>query len=500
MQKAKYDSLFTYLFFLVFAVFLLFYYDYFTLLGLPPVGTHIWRQTDSLSFAWCYWKNGLDFFHPQILNRSYGNGFAVSEFPVLQYIIAMLYSVFGFHWWISKTVYALVFFSGLLAIFRISKYYIKDLFWAFFIAILFFTAPALVFYGSSCIPDVAALSFSFIGFSFYLDFRTGNRKIVLCASMFFFCLSGLMKMTYLILFLASFASVIILSIRNTSDRKIPFSEILICLFCVIAINSLWYWWSNHYNNINEHIYFLNKTNPIWYESNEKAYILKRTITEWALRFFAAPTNYLFLISLLILPFGYRKGNKYVCLTSLFLLIACILYYLLWYLQFLVHDYYTILFYSLYLFSFLNLFLFIKKTFPKLLNSNWLKLAAILLLVTNAMHVKKDLQIRYEEANLYPADKYLLDEELVPYIRSIGIKETDYVVVSTDGSPQIILCALQTPGFTEFHTGRYTAESIGEMKRKGAKYFILIEKDAYLEMRSEFGKPIGQYKEVTIYKL
>ena len=279
MQKAKYDSLFTYLFFLVFAVFLLFYYDYFTLLGLPPVGTHIWRQTDSLSFAWCFWKNGLDFFHPQILNRSYGNGFAVSEFPVLQYIIAMLYSVFGFHWWISKAVYALVFFSGLLAIFRISKYYIKDLFWAFFIAILFFTAPALVFYGSSCIPDVAALSFSFIGFSFYLDFRTGNRKIVLCVSMFFFCLSGLMKMTYLILFLASFASVIILSIRNTSVRKIPFSEILICLFCVIAINSLWYWWSNHYNNINEHIYFLNKTNPIWYESNEKAYIFKRTITE-----------------------------------------------------------------------------------------------------------------------------------------------------------------------------------------------------------------------------
>ena len=215
MQKAKYDSLFTYLFFLVFAVFLLFYYDYFTLLGLPPVGTHIWRQTDSLSFAWCYWKNGLDFFHPQILNRSYGNGFAVSEFPVLQYIIAMLYSVFGFHWWISKAVYALVFFSGLLAIFRISKYYIKDLFWAFFIAILFFTAPALVFYGSSCIPDVAALSFSFIGFSFYLDFRTGNRKILLWMSMFFFCLSGLMKMTYLILFLASFASVIILSILLT---------------------------------------------------------------------------------------------------------------------------------------------------------------------------------------------------------------------------------------------------------------------------------------------
>jgi hypothetical protein len=130
----------------------------------------------------------------------------------------------------------------------------------------------------------------------------------------------------------------------------------------------------------------------------------------------------------------------------------------------------------------------------------LRIAAILLLATNAIHVKKDLQVRYEEANLYPADKYLLDNGLVPYIRSIGIKETDYVIVSTDGSPQIILCALQTPGFTEFHTGRYTAESITELKKKGAKYFISIEKDAYSEIGSEFGKLIGQYKEVTIYKL
>ena len=84
-QNAKYSSVLTHLFFFVFAVLLLFYYDYFTLLTSPPVGTHIWRQTDSLSFAWTYWKNGLDFFHPQLLNRSFGDGYAVSEFPILQF-------------------------------------------------------------------------------------------------------------------------------------------------------------------------------------------------------------------------------------------------------------------------------------------------------------------------------------------------------------------------------------------------------------------------------
>jgi hypothetical protein len=499
-QNAKYSSVLTHLFFFVLAVLLLFYYDYFTLLTSPPVGTHIWRQTDSLSFAWTYWKNGLDFFHPQLLNRSFGDGYAVSEFPILQYLIAILYSIFGFHWAISKMVYTLVFFSGLIAVFRMAKYFIKNLFWAFFFPMLFFTAPAFLFYGTSCIPDVAALSFSFIGVSVYLDFKNSNKKIHLWLSMFFFCLAGLMKLTYLILFFASFAAVFIVSIQNSKDKKIPFARFLIPLLSVIVVNIIWYIWSNHYNAVNEHIYFLNKINPVWYESNEKAYILKRTLTEWALRFFAAQTNYFFLFTLLFLPFSYKKGNKFLFLTSFFLLIACISYYLLWYLQFLVHDYYTILFYSLYLFLFLNFFTYIKKNYPVFLNSSVLRIAAILLLATNAIHVKKDLQVRYEEANLYPADKYLLDNGLVPYIRSIGIKETDYVIVSTDGSPQIILCALQTPGFTEFHTGRYTAESITELKKKGAKYFISIEKDAYSEIGSEFGKLIGQYKEVTIYKL
>jgi hypothetical protein len=458
-QNAKYSSVLTHLFFFVFAVLLLFYYDYFTLLTSPPVGTHIWRQTDSLSFAWTYWKNGLDFFHPQLLNRSFGDGYAVSEFPILQYIIAILYSIFGFHWAISKMVYTLVFFSGLIAVFRMAKYFIKNLFWAFFFPMLH-----------------------------------------LWLSMFFFCLAGLMKLTYLILFFASFAAVFIVSIQNSKDKKIPFARFLIPLLSVIVVNIIWYIWSNHYNAVNEHIYFLNKINPVWYESNEKAYILKRTLTEWALRFFAAQTNYFFLFTLLFLPFSYKKGNKFLFLTSFFLLIACISYYLLWYLQFLVHDYYTILFYSLYLFLFLNFFTYIKKNYPVFLNSSVLRIAAILLLATNAIHVKKDLQVRYEEANLYPADKYLLDNGLVPFIRSIGIKETDYVVVSTDGSPQIILCALQTPGFTEFHAGQHTVVAMEEWKKKGAKYFILIEKDIYNDICSELGKPVGKYKDVTIYKL
>lgn len=476
------------------------YYDYFGLLCAPPVGTHIWRQTDSLSFAWCYWKNGLDFFHPQILNRSFGNGYAVSEFPALQYFIAILYAVFGFHWWISKVIYVLIYFSGLAAIFRIANFYTKRLFWSFFLSLLFFTAPSLVFYGNSCIPDVPALSFSFIGFSFFLSHKETEKKYFYWLSMLFFCLAGLIKVTYLLLFLSAFSAWFILHGSDIASRISFLKKHAGYIIIITAVNLLWYVWSDNYNRINDHIYFLNKINPVWKESAQKGYILKRTITEWALRFFSAPTNYLFFFSLILMPFGWKKGNKFLSLTTLLLLIGSIAYYLLWYLQFLVHDYYTILFYAVYLFSFLNMLVLVTAKFSQFLQSFTIKLIAVMLLVSNMIHVKNDLQMRYKEAELYPADKYLLDEGLVPYVRSIGIKDTDYVVVSTDGSPQIILCALQNPGFTEFCIGQYTPEKIKWMKEKGAKYLILIQKDIYRELTINLGKPIGSYKEVTIYKL
>lgn len=476
------------------------YYDYFSLLCAPPVGTHIWRQTDSVSFAWCYWKNGLDFFHPQILNRSFGNGYAVSEFPILQYIIALLYSVFGFQWWISKTVYVLVYFSGLAATFKIARYYTNNIFWSVFLSILFFTAPALVFYGNSCIPDVAALSFSFIGFSLFLSYQEREKKHFYWLSLLFFCLAGLMKVTYLLLFFCIFSAWFILPEISKSSRKSFLKKYALYIVIIIAVNLLWYIWSYNYNQANDHTYFLNKINPVWNENTEKGYILKRTLTEWSLRFFATPVNYLFLGSLALLPVGWKKGNKLLALITFFLLLGSVMYYLLWYMQFLVHDYYTILFYALYLFSFLNMFALVNTLFPEFLQSYVIKLTAVILLMFNMIHVKEDLQMRYKEADLYPADKYLSDQELVPFIRSVGIKETDYVVVSTDGSPQIILCALQTPGFTEFCIGQYTQEKIEVMKKRGAKYLILIQKDIYRELTVNLGNPIGRYKEVTIYKL
>ena len=242
------------------------YYDYFSLMCSIPTGTHIWRQTDSASFAWTYWQNGLDFFHPQIMNRAYGNGYAVSEFPIVQYFIAILYSIFGFHWFLSKAVYLLLYLGGIYAIFYITSTFVKDKFWSFFLAILFFAAPGLVFYGNSCIPDVPALLFSLIGVAFYLKKKKNGRLMYLWISTIFFCLAGLMKMTYLITFVALLCTEIIACYFSAKKQQMPFRfkiKYLLPLLFLFIMMLFWWWYMKEYNNINQQSYFLTKTNPYW---------------------------------------------------------------------------------------------------------------------------------------------------------------------------------------------------------------------------------------------
>jgi 4-amino-4-deoxy-L-arabinose transferase-like glycosyltransferase len=56
-----------------------------------------WRQADNASVARNYFQNGFHFLYPQIDWGGDGPGYVEMEFPLLQFLLALLYGVFGFH-------------------------------------------------------------------------------------------------------------------------------------------------------------------------------------------------------------------------------------------------------------------------------------------------------------------------------------------------------------------------------------------------------------------
>src|SRR5450432_2281932 len=115
------------LFFLLTVGFVFWFYSYLNIPILRPASIHIWRQTDCASIALYYYQRDMNFFHPEVCNHLYQNrGYAVSEFPWIYYIVAMLYKLFGFHEWFFRGIVLLIFYCGLYALFRLSFLILQD--------------------------------------------------------------------------------------------------------------------------------------------------------------------------------------------------------------------------------------------------------------------------------------------------------------------------------------------------------------------------------------
>lgn len=109
------------------------YYGYHKTLSFRPQSVHAWRQADCASITLNYYKNGMNFFKPQVHNLTSDGGTtgytATSEIPVLYYFSAFLYKIFGPHEMIIRLINMLIFF------------------WAYSICLSFFIFYSRTFFG-----------------------------------------------------------------------------------------------------------------------------------------------------------------------------------------------------------------------------------------------------------------------------------------------------------------------------------------------------------------
>jgi hypothetical protein len=62
-----------------------------------PCSVHIWAQCARASVALNYYKTDMNFFKPHIHKYLNGEGITGLEFPLVNYIPAVLYKLFGFN-------------------------------------------------------------------------------------------------------------------------------------------------------------------------------------------------------------------------------------------------------------------------------------------------------------------------------------------------------------------------------------------------------------------
>jgi len=221
----------------------------------PYVDNWSWRQSDVAAIARNYFQGGFHFARPQIDWAGDQPGYVGTEFPILPFVAALCYKIFGVHEWFGRVQAVILFALSLPFFFLIVRRIFDETAatWALF----FYSFAPLGVMASRCfMPDVPSLALSIIGLYFFQQWlaEEGSRASFL-ASALCISLSILIKATSVLIGVP----IACLAVAAVCDRR--FREkfgahrapLQLLAFAAIALipSALWY---GHAYQISLHFY------------------------------------------------------------------------------------------------------------------------------------------------------------------------------------------------------------------------------------------------------
>jgi len=216
----------------------------------PYIDNWSWRQSDVAAISRNYFQGGFHFARPQIDWAGNEPGYVGTEFPILPFLAAICYKIFGVHEWIGR-VQALILFALSLPFFF---FLVRKIFgeiaatWA----LSFYSFAPLGIMTSRCfMPDMPSLALSIIGLYFFqrwideseLDRRTRSTSFfasALCVS-----LSILIKLPSILIGapITCLAVAAVYDRRNREKFGARRAPLQLLAFVTIAVVPaiLWYW-------------------------------------------------------------------------------------------------------------------------------------------------------------------------------------------------------------------------------------------------------------------
>jgi hypothetical protein len=512
-------------FILLFIIFAAFYYD--SVLDKGPLNIHLWRQTDCLSITRNF-SEGASFFKPEanlLLADDYKSSLSAAEFPILYYIVGIIWKLFGESYLSYRLFYLLILSSGLFAFYKSLRILLNDNFWATTISLLLFTSPVYVVYGVSFLTDVPAFSFVLIASYFLLQYYRKSVQKLFFISMAFFALAGLIKISSLVAFVFLFIILILesLNVKSLGKRKLFKSNKYewIGFVSVILVICSWYYYVDYFNTLHGFKYSVGSIYPVWdIQQGAVAELIKNINNFTSYVFFSSSMLLAFLFIGILNLFLWKKIPVFAYLSNIVLTIGCIIYFVLWASILGIHDYYFTPFLILFIGILLPFIWFIKSNHSDIFNGYLIKVFLVLFLAFNFIYCLNVVKLKtlasqgnfvlvrnhefislMEWYNWDVSVNWKRYETMRPYIRQIGIKRTDRIISLSDYSPNITLYFLDQKGWTGVRD--YTKkEDFEKLIQKGAKYLfiadpVLLKKDYLAPFITE---QIGSYKGIEVFKL
>ncbi len=455
------------------------------------------RQTDSLSFVLQYYNNGFDFFNPKLFNLKNIEGRAICEFPVIYYLTALLFLVFGKHFFLLKLVNLIISYAGIYCLFRLAYHFLKDFLYAFLICMFLLTSTVFNYYSFNYLPDTAALGFTFIAWYFWYKFRQNKINKNIIAAILFFTLASLIKVTYLINPLSILVyNLLIINKNKKLSLKTTFYFSLIVIIVII-----WNIYVIYYNALYHSTSFITRAFPVWNLTSEKISIVWDYIsTYWYSKYFAYSSFHMILL-LAILQILSKKARTNLFWNILVLLAGSVAILILFYSQFKDHDYYFLIFMPLFAFLLINGIITLQEIFKKQVYHIIFKIIFLIIVVVGINYSRMKLAERYSNRiDDFSQIGFLISKNL-DNINKLNIPGNAKFIVAPDKCQNGGLLFLNKTGWNIKNYSEITPEKINVYKHLGAEYLLLsTEKKEIQNTAKKTGVLIYKGEGVSIYKL
>ncbi len=488
--------------FLLLLLSLYFILDFQQVIIRQPFGIHFIRQTDCLAFVRGYQLNGFDFFYPRVLNLASAEGKAASEFPLLYYITALSSRLYNKPEFILRLITLFIGSAGYYFLYRLITRFIENFLQSMALTFLVISSTVLLYYTNNFLPDVSALGFTLIGWYFfysYLNNQSNHKSIVF--AFLFFTLSALLKVTFFVNAIAALLTALILFNQQKQSifKAILDKKQFIFIFLISAlVVFLWNGYVIYYNTVNQSFIFLVEPRPLWKLSPIDRKIVWDYITRyWYSKYYYQTTIHIFTGFAIVGILLFRRANRALMITAVFLASGCFCYCLLFFAQFKDHDYYFITIIPGVIFIVLNGFVGLKNSFPKIVSHFIVTLLLITLSCLSINYARQKLNDRYSDSTdtyaaigqkLQGADKWL--DQL--YVNSEA-----RVIILGDSTPNGGLYFINRQGWSIGNSSNNLQQLLNYYINNGADYLLATDST---QVKNVNGIVVGQQNGLVLLQL
>ena len=462
---------------------------------------HIWRQADCLSFAYQYFSYDNSIFEPKVLNLGpTGNGKTGSDFPIIFYLIGLIWKIVGVHESIFKGLTFCISLLGFTSMYGISKHFIKNNFIAILIPLFILTSPVYVYYSNSYLMNMYSLNLSLIAWYAFISFIKTKKTNLLLLTVAIFVFASFLKITSLIHFIGFLAIIIAQNFKGRIEKK-QFFIVLVFSFLGFLMLLRWIIFIKTYNELNISGMFLIGILPIWKLNYEEFIKIGNEIFWRKNDLFSVPALVISGISLLLLIWNlFKRKLEDVTIPLVILISGFVAFFLLFYQVLDQHDYYFTNWLLIVPLSIL--YLIVHFPFPNIKYRRIGTLVLVVFLIDGLLNTEMRYQDKFQgwKNEFYVdllADYEVSESELL----KVGVSKSAKIISASDISINATLYSLKREGWTDYNLKR--SQTLNSCKKLGATHLIVHSnfeiKDSEISsfMKQNTPKRLGK---LSIYEL